>query len=161
MPNFRDFRRLLPACLLAVLMAVPAWSQEIEDFVPEAAAEAADDGETVAEIMPLNDSTTAAAETTEEDAGPVEEIVVVAPRPGARRRIEFDDPERARLLRELYQSREDQAELARLAAIADEQDQRIRLGYNPEIDGPPELEEQMAIPQRETTQPATIFTIQF
>lgn len=153
-----DSMRLFFACLLAALLVSPAYSQEIEEFVAEESADTATDEEAVAEIMPLNDPVPPAAE---EDAGPVEEIVVVAPRPGSRRRIEFDDPERARLLRELYASREDQAELARLAAIADEQDRRIRLGYNPEIDGPPELDEQMAIPQRETTQPATIFTIQF
>ena len=86
-----------------------------------------------------------AVEQSTEDEGPVEEVNVVAPRPGARRDvpIEFDDPERARLLLELYSSREDQAELERLARIADEQDSRIRLGYNPDLDRPPGLDEQI------------------
>ena len=130
------------AALAGLLLGSPASAQEAEDAAEETEAPA--------------------PEPAAEEEQAVEEIIVVAPRPGARRNvpIEYEDPERARLLRELYMSREDQAELARLAAIADEQDGRVRLGYNPELDRP-DLEDDMQTPQRETTRPATIFTIQF
>jgi hypothetical protein len=97
-----------------------------------------------------------------EDSGPVEEIVVVAPRPGSRRDVprEFEDPLRARLLRDLYRAREDQAELARMAAEAEKNEGPVRFGYDPMQDQPT-LEDDMQLPQRETTRPATIFTIEF
>jgi len=145
-----DVSRLTLTCLLAGVLALPVIAQEAEEPV-----------ELEPEILPLDEGSIPAA--AEDDADEtVEEIIVIAPRPGSRRGpIAFDDPERARLLRELYQSREDQEELARLAALADEQDRRIRLGYNPDLERPPSLDERMATPQRETTQPATIFTIQW
>ena len=156
----RHVAKLNVACLLAALAASAAIAQEA-DQQPEAEP----DSEPVPEILPVDDVpalATAEEAAVAEDLEAVEEIIVIAPRPGSRRGpIAFDDPERARLLRELYQSREDQEELARLAALADEQDRRIRLGYNPDLERPPSLDEQMATPQRETTQPATIFTIQF
>lgn len=148
-----DVTKRILACLAAAATVSTVAAQQTETVSSEDAPEPA------AEILPLNEDDAPAPPAADEEA--VEEIIVVAPRPGGRRRIEFDDPERARLLRELYASREDQEELARMAAIADEQDRRIRLGYNPELERPPDLGERMAIPQNETTQPATIFTIQW
>lgn len=133
--------------LAGVLFWYPGLAQEQEASEPPA-SEAASETDEAAETVAADES--------------VEEIIVVAPRPGARRDMprEYEDPMRARLLRELYESRRDQAELARMAAEAEENEGRVRFGYDPSRDRD-DLEEEMLTPQRETTRPATIFSIEF
>ncbi|MDX1482233.1 MAG: hypothetical protein R3315_11185 [Woeseiaceae bacterium] len=99
----------------------------------------------------------------DDDADEVEEIVVVAPRPGFRRRIdpELEDPLRARILRELYEMREDEAEVAILDAAARSRESRIEFGYDPSEDYLRRREFDLAEPQRESVRPATILRIRF
>lgn len=133
--------------LAGVLLSHPGLAQEQEASEPPASDAA---------------SETDDATDTADEAESVEEIIVVAPRPGTRLDVprEYEDPMRARLLRELYESRRDQAELARMAAEAEESDGRVRFGYDPSRDRE-DLEDEMLTPQRETTRPATIFSIEF
>ena len=97
------------------------------------------------------------------DNDEVEEIIVVAPRPGARRRLdpELEDPLRARILRELYEMREDEAEVAILDAAARSRESRIEFGYDPTEDYLRRREFDATTPQRETVRPATILRIRF
>lgn len=99
----------------------------------------------------------------EADNDEVEEIIVVAPRPGARRRLdpELEDPLRARILRELYEMREDEVEVAILDAAAASGERRILFGYDPTEDYLRRREFDLTTPQRETLRPATILRIRF
>lgn len=112
---------------------------------------------------PAQDEDEQAPDTSESESTTREEIIVVAPRPGSRRQLDsvYDDPVRARVLKDLYEMREDEAEVAILDAAAKRNVGRVRLGYDPTEDYLRRKEIDLETPQRDTVRPATIFRIRF
>lgn len=93
----------------------------------------------------------------------IEEIIVVAPRPGGRKRVdkEYEDPVRAQLLLDFYKMQEDQEEFKWRIDAIEESPSRIAWGYDPSDEY--RLRNEMALQElpSERTRPATIFRIKF
>ena len=93
----------------------------------------------------------------------VDEIIVVAPKPGSRRRVdkEYEDPTRARLLKELYELEvlEEEYEWRKSAAV--ESPSRIKWGYDPREDYKMRNEMDLQDMNWEQTKPATLFRLEF
>ena len=91
----------------------------------------------------------------------MEEIIVIAPRPGERRLDEFDDPVRTKLLKDFYRMQELEEESKWREAGAKDTSSRIRVGYDPRDDY--RMRNEMALQDLswEKTKPATIFRIEF
>jgi hypothetical protein len=113
-PGLRD-SQLAAAAVLALLCGM-AIAQSESDEVSDAETDRATD---------------AARETVVGQT--VEEVVVIAPRPGSRRRLDsvYVDPLRARILKDLEDTRDDRIESAWRVELAEETDSRIKLGYDP------------------------------
>ena len=97
------------------------------------------------------------------DAAPkMEEIIVLAPKPGERRLDEdYEDPVRAKLLKDFYRQKEIEEESRWLDSDADTSSSRIKLGYDPRDDY--RMRNEMALQDLdwERTKPATLFRIEF
>ena len=97
------------------------------------------------------------------DSEIIEEIIIIAPKPGARRRVdkEYEDPVRAKLLKDFYEMQEDQKELEWRKAVADENPSRIKGGYDPSDEY--RMRRQMDLQElpSERTKPATLFRFDF
>jgi len=97
------------------------------------------------------------------DSEIIEEIIIIAPKPGARRRVdkEYEDPVRAKLLKDFYEMQEDQKELEWRKAVADEIPSRIKWGYDPSDEY--RMRRQMDLQElpSERTKPATLFRFDF
>ena len=104
-----------------------------------------------------------AVEETAETNEPVEEIVVVAPKPGSRRRVddEYEDPVRAQLLKDFYKMKEDDEEFAWRASKAEENSSRIEWGYDPAAEYKIRNDLDLQALPSEQVKPATIFRVQF
>lgn len=107
-----------------------------------------------------------AQEADEEPAGDdeeMEEIVVIAPKPGSRRRLDevYEDPLKARILKELYEMRADQEESEWRQKLAEENDSRIKLGYDPRDEYRLRNEMDLTDLPMENNKPATLFRIGF
>jgi hypothetical protein len=93
----------------------------------------------------------------------IEEIIVVAPRPGGRKRVDqkYEDPVRAQLLMDFYKMQEDQEEFEWRIAAVEESPSRISWGYDPSDEY--RLRNELALQElpSERTRPATIFRIKF
>lgn len=92
----------------------------------------------------------------------MEEIIVIAPKPGERRLgDEFDDPVRAKLLKDFYRMQEVEEESKWREAGAKDTSSRIQVGYDPRDDY--RMRNEMALQDLswEKTKPATIFRIEF
>ena len=104
-----------------------------------------------------------AQEEQADEGETIEEIIVVAPRPGGRKRIdqEYEDPVRAQLLIDFYKMQEDQKELKWRDAAIEESPSRFSWGYDPSDEY--RLRNEMALMElpSERTQPATVFRIKF
>ncbi len=103
-----------------------------------------------------------AQETDEEPADeiePIEEIIVIAPKPGDRRRVdqEYEDPVRAKLLKDFYEMQEDKEEFEWRKSAAAESPSRIKWGYDPRDEY--RMRNEMALQElpSERTKPATLF----
>lgn len=123
------------AAALVALFGVAAFAQQADE-------EPADESEAVEEL---------------------EEIIVVAPKPGSRRRVdkEYEDPTRARLLKELYEleALEEEYEWRKSAAV--ESPSRIKWGYDPRDDYKMRNEMDLTDLNFEQTKPATLFRLEF
>lgn len=104
-----------------------------------------------------------AAEEPAADDEEMEEIVVIAPKPGARRRVDavYEDPLKARILKELYEMRADQEESEWRERLAEESDSRIKLGYDPRDEYHLRNEMDLNDLPSENMKPATLFRIGF
>lgn len=107
-----------------------------------------------------------AQQTDEEPADEskeVEEIIVVAPKPGDRRRVdqEYEDPTRARLLKDLHEMQAIEEEYAWRKSAAVENPSRIKWGYDPKDDYQMRNKMDLQDPHWETTKPATLFRLEF
>ena len=93
----------------------------------------------------------------------LDEIVVVAPKPGGRRRVdkEYEDPVRAKLLKDLYELQviEEEYEWRKSAAV--ENPSRIKWGYDPTDDYEMRNRLDMNDLPFEITKPATLFRLEF
>lgn len=110
----------------------------------------------------------AAAQEAETDAGTddadeIDEIIVLAPRPGDRRRLprEFEDPVRARVLKDLYEMKMLEEEYEWRREAIDPSPSRIKLGYDPRDDYRRREEMDILAPGWQTVEPATIFRFEF
>ena len=93
----------------------------------------------------------------------IEEIIVVEPKPGARRRIdqEYEDPTRARIRKDLSEMKADQEEYEWRKAAAAEDQSRIKWGYDPSDEY--QMRNEMALQDLnwDHTKPATLFRLGF
>ena len=137
--------RVALATALAVL-AGAALAQEPGEEVEEAVVEAVE---------------VEAAEP--EEAREIEEITVIARKPGDRRRVdaEYEDPVRAQLLKDFYQMQEDQRESAWRDAAADENTSRVSWGYDPQEEYHMRNQMDLHSLPSERTKPATLFRLEF
>ena len=123
------------AAAIVVLIGATAFAQEADD-------EEAPDGDSSEEI---------------------EEITIVARKPGDRRRVdaEYEDPVRAKLLKDFYEMQEDQEEYEWRTSAAEEDSSRISWGYDPKEEYRMRNEMDLLELPSERTKPATIFRVDF
>ena len=93
----------------------------------------------------------------------IEEIIVIAPKPGSRRRVdkEYEDPTRARLLKELYELEVLEEEYEWRTSATVESPSRIKWGYDPRDDYKMRNEMDLTDLNFEQTKPATLFRLEF
>ncbi len=138
MRNFSVYRFGIAAAV-AVLFGAAVFAQEAND---ESADEAPAD--------------------TSEQIEEIEEILVIAPKPGGRRRVdqEYEDPVRAQLLRDFYKMQDDQAEFEWRDTAA-KTPSRITWGYDPRDEYRMRNEMDLQALPSERTKPATLFRVDF
>ncbi len=136
MRNFSVYRFEIAAAI-AVLFGAAVFAQEAND-------EPADE---------------APAATSEE----IEEIIVIAPKPGARKRIdqEYEDPVRAQLLKDFYKMQDDAEEFEWRDTAAAKTPSRITWGYDPRDEYRMRNEMDLQALPSERTKPATLFRVDF
>ena len=93
----------------------------------------------------------------------IEEIIVVAPKPGSRKRVdqEYEDPVRAQLLKDFYRMQDDEAEFEWRDTGAAKTPSRISLGYDPRDEYRMRNEMDLQALPSERTKPATLFEVDF
>jgi len=125
------------AAAIAVLFGTAAFAQEAND-------EPADE---------------APAATNEE----IEEIIIIAPKPGARKRVdqEYEDPIRAQLLKDFYKMQDDAEEFEWRDTGAAKTPSRITWGYDPRDEYRMRNEMDMQALPLDRTKPATLFRVDF
>ena len=136
MPNFAVYKTRI-AVATVVLIGATAFAQEAND-------EPADE---------------APAATSEE----IEEIIVIAPKPGARKRVdqEYEDPVRAQLLKDFYKMQDDAEEFEWRDTGAAKTPSRITWGYDPRDEYRMRNEMDMQALPLDRTKPATLFRVDF
>ena len=117
-------------------------------------------------IVALFGAAVVAQEADEEPAGDsevIEEIIVVAPKPGDRRRVdqEYEDPVRAKLLKDFYEMQEDKEEFEWRQSTAAEDQSRITWGYDPTDEYRMRKEMDLLELPSENSKPATLFRFKF
>ncbi len=124
--------RIGAAAALVFFFGAAAFSQEADE-------EAADDGEIV------------------------DEIIVSGSKPGGRKRVdvEYEDPTRARLLKDLHEMQADKEEYAWRKSAAIDSPSRIKWGYDPADDY--QIRNNMDLDDQNwgKTKPATLFRFEF
>jgi hypothetical protein len=125
------------AAAIAVLFGANAFAQEAND-------EPADEAPT---------------DTSEE----IEEIIVFAPKPGGRKRVdqEYEDPVRAQLLRDFYKMQDDEAEFEWRDTGAAKTPSRISWGYDPRDEYRMRNEMDLQALPSQNVKPATLFRVDF
>ena len=103
------------------------------------------------------------AEEAVDESESIEEIIVVEPKPGSRRRVdrEYEDPVRAKLLKDFYRMQELEEEYEWRTSAADDTPSRIEWGYDPRDDY--RMRNEMALQElpSERDKPATLFRFKF
>ena len=104
---------------------------------------------------------TESTESTEE-IEEIEEIIVFAPKPGDRRRVdeEYEDPIRAQLLKDFYEMEQLEEEYQWRQSAADDSSSRIKWGYDPRDDYRRRNEMELLDLAWEMTKPATVFSFE-
>ncbi len=136
MRNFSVYRFGIAAAI-AVLFGAAVFAQEAND-------ESADE---------------APADTSEQ----IEEILVIAPKPGARKRLDqvYEDPVRAQLLKDFYKMQDDAEEFEWRDTGAAKTPSRITWGYDPRDEYRMRNEMDMQALPLDRTKPATLFRVDF
>ena len=121
---------------------------------------------TVAALVALFGAIVIAQEVDEEPAdenGVVDEIIVSGSKPGGRKRVdvEYEDPTRARLLKDLHEMQADKEEYAWRKSAAIDSPSRIKWGYDPADDY--QIRNNMDLDEQNwgKTKPATLFRLEF
>ncbi len=93
----------------------------------------------------------------------VDEIIVVAPKPGDRKRLdkEYEDPARAKLLKDLHEMQADKEEYEWRTSAAVDSSSRITWGYDPTDDYQMRNNMDLQDLHWEKTKPATLFRLEF
>jgi hypothetical protein len=117
-------------------------------------------------VEPIDETeATEATEATEsvEAIEEIEEIIVFAPKPGDRRRVdeEYEDPIRAQLLKDFYEMEQLEEEYQWRQSAADDSSSRIKWGYDPRDDYRRRNEMELLDLSWEKTKPATVFSFEF
>ena len=128
------------AAAIAVLFGAAAFAQEADD-------------------EPADEAPAATSEEIEEIA----EIIVIAPKPGARKRVdqEYEDPVRAQLLKDFYKMQDDAEEFEWRDTGAAKTPSRITWGYDPRDEYRMRNEMDMQSLPLDKTKPATLFRVDF
>ena len=103
------------------------------------------------------------AEDAVDDSDSIEEIIVVEPKPGSRRRVdeEYEDPIRAKILKNFYEMRKDEEEFEWRISGAEDSDSRIEWGYDPRDEYRMRNEMDLQELPSERNKPATLFRFKF
>lgn len=93
----------------------------------------------------------------------IEEVIVVAPPPGGRRRLDsiYVDPLKERIMKDLEDAYADREESAWRAELAEQNDSRIKLGYDPRDEYRLRNEMDLTDLPSDINKPATLFRIGF
>ena len=104
-----------------------------------------------------------ADEEPADESEAIDEIIVVAPKPGSRRRVdkEYEDPTRARLLKEHYEMEVLEEEYEWRTSATVDSPSRIKCGYDPRDDYKMRNEMDLLDLNWEQTKPATLFRLEF
>jgi len=118
----------------------------------------------LATIKPIDATQSTADEVVvSADEETLEEIIVVGRKPGSRRRVDpiYEDPMRARLLKDLENLRDNEEEYKWLAAEPNESSPNVQWGYDPRDDYlTRDKIDRQEIPS-DNVRPATLFKIGF
>jgi hypothetical protein len=127
------------AAAIAVLCGAAAFAQEAND-------------------EPADEAPVATSQEIEE----LEEIIVIAPKPGSRKRVdqEYEDPVRAQLLKDFYKMQDDQEEFEWRDTAA-KTPSRITWGYDPRDEYRMRNEMDLQSLPSENVKPATLFRVDF
>jgi hypothetical protein len=127
------------AAAIAVLCGAAAFAQEAND-------------------EPADEAPVATSQEIEE----LEEIIVIAPKPGSRKRVdqEYEDPVRAQLLKDFYKMQDDQEEFEWRDTAA-KTPSRITWGYDPRDEYRMRNEMDLQSLPSENVRPATLFRVDF
>ncbi len=138
MPNFEVYKTRI-AVATVVLIGATAFAQEAND-------------------EPADEAPVATSEEIEE----LEEITVIAPKPGSRKRVdqEYEDPVRAQLLKDFYKMQDDQEEFEWRDTAA-KTPSRITWGYDPRDEYRMRNEMDLQSLPSENVKPATLFRVDF
>jgi hypothetical protein len=130
-----------------VLLSTAIFAQEVDE----------DAGQDVGEVQ---DAPELNLELSREE---IEEIIVLAPKPGGRRRVDpvYEDPMRARLLTELYEMEQIEEESAWRDASIDDSSSRVKWGYNPADDYRIHSEMEILDTPSDKVQPSSVFRVEF
>ena len=120
----------------------------------------------VAALVALFGATVFAQEVDEEPADEnevIDEIIVSGSKPGGRKRLdlEYEDPVRARLLKDLHEMQADKEEYAWRKSTAIDSPSRIKWGYDPADDY--QIRNNIDLDDQNwgKTKPATLFRLEF
>lgn len=133
------------AAAICVSLAAPVLAQDEE---PVQEVDAAAEGPEIEDI---------------EELEVIEEIIVVSPRPGARRRIEIDyeDLERERIIKEFHRMKELEEEYEWRASASRDDSSRIKMGYDPRDEYRMRNDTALQELSFERQKPATVFRVDF
>jgi hypothetical protein len=151
-PIFAVYRLAITAAI-TLTIGTAAFGQAANEAPAEEDAEAPE----IVEIEDIAELGTTA------DVEVIEEIIVVSPRPGSRRRVdeEYEDPVRAQLLKEFYRMKELEEEYEWRKPDASESSSRIKWGYDPRDEYRMRNEMDLQDLSWEKEKPATIFRVEF
>lgn len=138
-------RNLVVAAAMWVLLVVPVTAQEeVQEVVVDDASDTAQIPET-------------------EEADEIEEIIVVSPMPGSRRRVDEDieDLERAQLLKEFYRMKELEEEYEWRTSASSDDSSRVKWGYDPRDEYRMRNDTALQDLSFERQKPASIFRVEF
>ena len=142
MPAMRYFsvENLGIAAAVAVFFGAVAFAQEANDEP--------------ADVAPV---------ATSEEIEELEEIIVIAPKPGSRKRVdqEYEDPVRAQLLKDFYKMQEDEEEFEWRDTGAAKTPSRISWGYDPRDEYRMRNEMDLQSLPSQNVKPATLFRVDF
>ena len=138
------------ALAIVALAGTTAFSQQVSE-------------EPVVEREETEASEASEANAESETAETIEEIVVFAPKPGDRKRLDedYEDPVRAQLLKDFYKMQEDQEEYEWRSTASRDDTSRVSWGYDPQDEYQMRNDLGMQDLPSHRVKPASVFKIEF